>query len=384
MIRIAKKSHGIWTQDGEHLRIAKKSHAVSTQDGEHLKGKGRARSEEHALSQTPEKRTWIVGITDHVVPPADIEQKAFPEAEFRFLPDWRKDPAGRRAWQEADALLVWHWRVDPETVGLLDRCKILVRYGGGYDLVDVRALAARKIPFCNTPDYGTEEVADTACGMILAIQRQLVAYDRACRRYASGWQEHTISPQQRTSCQTLGVIGVGRIGTAVVLRTKPFGYRIVGYDPYKPSGHEKAVGFQRAESLEELLAQSDIVTLHCPLTAETRGMVDAAFLGRMKRGSALVNTARGRILAGLDCLEEALRSGHLAYAAMDCLPDEPPEDHPLLRAWREDADWVRGRLLINPHVAYYSEQGWYEMRYKAAQTARLYLVEKRLRNLIEA
>jgi D-3-phosphoglycerate dehydrogenase len=335
------------------------------------------------LGQGSDKRTWIVGITDHIVPPADIEQGAFPEAEFRFLPDWRKDAAGRRAWQEADALLVWHWRVDTETVAILDRCKILVRYGVGYDLVDVKALAARRIPFCNTPDYGTEEVADAACGMILAIQRQLVAYDRACRHFTSGWQEHTLSPQQRTNCQTLGVIGVGRIGTAVVLRMKPFGCRILGYDPYKPSGYEKAVGFERVESLDELLARSDIVTIHCPLTEETRGMVDARFLAKMKAGASLVNTARGGIFADLDCLEAALRLRHLAYAAMDVLPDEPPADHPLLRAWRDDADWIRGRMIVTPHVAWHSEQGWYEMRCKAAQTARMCLVEKRLRNLIE-
>jgi len=335
-----------------------------------------------AVSQRGGKKKWVVGITDHIVPPADIEQSAFPEAEFRFLPDWRKEAAGRAAWQEADALLVWHWRVDQETVNLLEQCRILIRYGVGYDLVDVKALVTRQIPFCNTPDYGTEEVADAACGMILAIQRQLVAYDRACRRFDSGWQEHTMSPQQRTSCQRLGVIGIGRIGTAVVLRMKPFGYRILGYDPYLPSGHEKAVGYQRVESLEELLRQSDIVTIHCPLTEETRGMVNAKFLARMKPGSALVNTARGQIFSDLDCLQGALRSGRLAYAAMDVLPDEPPLDHPLLAAWRKDADWIRGRLLINPHVAYYSEQGWHEMRYKAAQTARMYLLEGRLRNRI--
>jgi len=335
------------------------------------------------LNGPSDGKRWIVGITDHVVPPADIEQEAFPEAEFRFLPDWRRGDDARRAWQEADALLVWHWVVDAETVGLLDRCRIAIRYGVGYDLVDVGALAARDIAFCNTPDYGTEEVADAACGMILTLQRQLLAYDRACRHYDEGWQENLIHPQPRTSTRTVGVVGVGRIGTALVNRLKPFGYRILGYDPYQPSGQEKAVGYERTESLDDLLAEADIVTIHCPLTEETRGMIDAAFLGRMKPGSALVNTARGRILADLDCLQEALQSGHLAYAAMDVLPDEPPEDHPLLAAWREDAEWLRGRLLITPHVAYYSEEGWYEMRYKAARTARMYLVDGRLRNLVE-
>jgi D-3-phosphoglycerate dehydrogenase len=97
-----------------------------------------------------------------------------------------------------------------------------------------------------------------------------------------------------------------------------------------------------------------------------------------------VNTARGGILAGLDPLEQALRSGHLAHAYLDCLPDEPPRPHVLLDAWRADEKWLRGRLVITPHCAYYSEQGWYEMRYKAAETARMYLVDGRLRNQIMA
>jgi phosphoglycerate dehydrogenase-like enzyme len=325
---------------------------------------------------------WIVGITDHITPPADIEQSAFPQAGFRFLPDWRVAEENRKAWQQVDAILAWHWMVDQATLDVLDRCKIVVRYGVGYDLVDVEAVAERGIPFCNTPDYGTEEVADTACGMILTLQRKILAYDRDCRRYTEDWQKHLLHPTWRTSECTLGLIGVGRIGTAVVNRMKPFGYRIVGYDPYQPSGHEKAVGYHRVDSLAELLSKADIVSIHCPLTEETRGMIDAKSLRQMKPGALIVNTARGGIFADLDCLEEALHSGHLAAAALDVLPDEPPKDHPLLRAWREDADWIRGRLIITPHSAYYSERGSYEMRYKAAETARLYLAEGKLRNQI--
>lgn len=327
-------------------------------------------------------RRWKVGITDHIPPPADIEQQAFGEADFHFLGDWRADSSAAVQWRQMDALLVWHWPVDGQTVGMLDNCRILVRYGVGYDLIDVRALVAAKIPFANTPDYGTEEVADAACAMILNIQRQVLAYDRAARTFTDGWQEHVFTGQQRTNAQTLGVIGVGRIGTAVVNRARPFGFRILGYDPYQPSGHEKAVGYQRVHSLKALLAESDIVTVHCPLTSETRGMIDAAFLSRMKPGAALVNTARGRILASLDCLHDALRTGHLACACLDVLPDEPPAKHPLLDAWRADESWLAGRLVINPHAAYYSSQGWFEMRYKAAETARMALVEGRLRNII--
>jgi D-3-phosphoglycerate dehydrogenase len=250
----------------------------------------------------------------------------------------------------------------------------------GYDVLDLEALKARNIPACNTPDYGTEEVADTASAMIMALQRKIVSYDRASRFYVQGWQEHTQKPLERTSERTLGVIGVGRIGTAVINRMKPFGYKIIGYDPYQVSGHEKAVGYNRVNMLEELLAEADVITLHCPLTDETDAMVDEQFLGLMKQGASLVNTARGKIVKDLGCIEDALKTGRLASAALDVLPDEPPRDHSLIRAWRNDEEWLLGRLIINPHAAFYSERAFYEMRYKAAETARMYLLTGRLRN----
>jgi len=338
---------------------------------------------QRSRNMTPaDGRRWQIGITDHVQPPADLEQQAFPEADFHFLNDWRTGDAAADSWRRMDGLLVWHWPVDAETVALLDHCRLAVRYGVGYDLVDLAALAERGIPLANTPDYGTEEVADAACAMILAVQRQILAYDRECRTYRGEWQERPFESQQRTNRQTLGVIGVGRIGTAVVNRMKPFGFRLLGYDPYQPSGHEKAVGYERTYSLDELLAASDIVTVHCPLTDETRGMIDEGFLARMKPGASLVNTARGRVLTDLNCLLNALWTDHLAYACLDVLPAEPPADHPLLDAWRADADWLSGRLIVTPHCAYYSAQAWREMRTKAAETARLYLVDGVLRNRI--
>ncbi len=327
------------------------------------------------------ERRWLIGISDHLVSPADLEQEAFPEAEFVFLSDWRSSDAAREQWQQIDALLVWRFQIDGETAALLsETCKIVVRYGVGYDLIDVPALTEAGLPFCNTPDYGTEEVADTACAMILALQRKILLYDQDCRRYQEDWQGHLLKPHQRTSQQTLALIGVGRIGTAVVNRMKAFGFKILGYDPYQPSGHEKAVGYGRVHTIDELLERADIVSLHCPLTDETRGMIDAGFLRRMKRGAALVNTARGGIIDSLDCIEEALRSDHLAAVAFDVLPDEPPQPHSLLSAWRSNEPWLIGRMIVNPHSAYYSEQGWVEMRYKAAETARLFLLEGKLRN----
>jgi D-3-phosphoglycerate dehydrogenase len=334
-------------------------------------------------NKLPGGKQWIVGITDFVQPPVDIEQAAFPEAEFRFLSDWRVSEESREEWSQVDALLVWHWKTDRATAELLDKCKITVRYGAGYDVVDVAALTDRGIVFCNTPGCGTQEVADTTCAMILALQRKLVTYDRDCRTYTDRWQK-VLVPIQRISEQTLGIIGGGRIGSAVIERMKPFGYRILLYDPHLPEDGKRTLGCEQVESLAELLREADIISIHCPLTIETRGMVNAAFLSQMKPGSSLVNTARGGIFADLDCLEEALRTEHLASIAMDVLPDEPPKDHPLLRAWRQDEPWLSGRLIITPHTADYSERGWYEVHSRTAETARMFLIEGKVRNQITA
>ncbi len=325
----------------------------------------------------------IVGITDYVRPPFTVEQDALGDSvEFVYFESEDENTFDGGDLARLDGLMVWHAHITEQTVSQLDRCRIVVRYGVGYDNIDTAALQARELPFCNTPDYGTEEVADTASGMILGLQRKIGAYDVACRHFDQGWQEHVQPPLNRTNQVTLGVVGVGRIGTAVMNRMKPFGFRLMGYDPNQPSGHEKAIGYERAGSLEQLLAEADIVTVHCPLSVDTAGMVDADFVAKMKPGSYLVNTARGGIVKDLDVVWDAFQSGHLAGAALDVLPDEPPKDHPMIQAWRAFDPAVAGRIVINPHTAYYSESAWYEMRYKAAETVKLCLQDGVLRNRI--
>lgn len=324
-----------------------------------------------------------VGITDHVPAPFSVEQEALGDGvEFVSFDSTDEDTFDPGALARLDGLMVWRAHITEKTVSRLDNCRIVVRFGVGYDGVDTEAIKARGLPFCNTPDYGTEEVADTASAMILGLQRKIGAYDTACRNFQAGWQSHVQPPLKRSNTVTLGVVGVGRIGTAVINRMKPFGFRLMGYDPYQPSGHEKAIGYERASSLDDLLAEADIVTVHCPLSAETAGMIDAQFIARMKPGSYLVNTARGGIVKDLDVVWDAFRSGHLAGAGLDVLPDEPPKDHPMIRAWRDYDPAVAGRIVINPHTAYYSEKAWYEMRYKAAETVKLCLVDGIVRNRI--
>ena len=169
---------------------------------------------------------------------------------------------------------------------------------------------------------------------------------------------------------TLGIVGMGRIGTATALRAKPFGIDVAFYDPYVPDGTDKALGLTRHETLEGLLAVSHLISLHTPLTTETRSMVDGAFLGSIRSGATLVNTARGGIL-DLDAVEAALRDGRLRAVGLDVLPEEPPPaaSHPLIRAWRNREEWLTGRMLVTPHAAFFCEGSFEEMCRKAAQEA---------------
>jgi D-3-phosphoglycerate dehydrogenase len=281
-----------------------------------------------------------------------------------------------------DALLVWHARLTARTADALERCKIVVRYGVGVDVIDVEAFRKRQIAVCNTPDYGTEEVANTAASLLLNLWRKTSAYDFHAKQPRAGWQEHTLPPISRISQTTLGVIGVGRIGSTFVKRLQPFGCRILGYDPYKDAEYANSIGYERVGSIDTILLNSDAISLHCPLDDETRGIVDENFLARMKPQSILVNTARGGLFKDLDVLANALRSGHLSGAGLDVLPNEPPLDHPLISDWRNMEPALMGRLLITPHTAYYSDRSWAEMRHKAAETVRLYLKDGSLRNSV--
>ncbi len=332
-----------------------------------------------------ERKKYVVGITDHMIGTPDLEAEVLGkdlEIDFFATTDETLFAPDRLA--RLDALMVWGARLGPRSIAHLSRCRGVVRYGVGYEKIDIAALAGAGIPFANNPDYGTEEVADHAIAMILSLQRRLWEHDARARGYTSGWQVHSLKPLSRSNRATVGVVGIGRIGTAVVNRLKPFGFRILGYDPGQAPGHEKAAGYRRTDNLGDLFAQSDIVTLHCPATDETRGMLNADGLARLKPGAVLVNTARGELIDDLDALEASLRSGHLAAAAIDTLVQEPPGDHPLLSAWRNREDWLAGRLVITPHNAFYSDHAAVEMRHNAAQTVKILLEEGRLRNRITA
>ena len=188
---------------------------------------------------------------------------------------------------------------------------------------------------------------------------------------------------RRSSVQTFGIVGMGRIATAVALRAKAFGFRVVFYDPHLPNGVELGLGVQRAATLEALLSQTDTLSVHTPLTRETRGLLGLKELSLLPKGAVVVNTARGPIV-DIDALATLLKSGHLAGVGLDVVPVEPPvEPVPeLMRAYRAREDWTLGRLVITPHSAFYTPQAWDDIRSKSAETMRAALLGPRAQNVI--
>jgi len=196
------------------------------------------------------------------------------------------------------------------------------------------------------------------------------------------WTAPPLIGRVRGNC--FGVIGMGRIGTATARRARAFDMPVLFYDPYVPDGQELALGFERTRNLDDLLERADVVSLHAPLTDETRRMINATTLARMRKNAILINTARGAIV-DIDALYEALKGGRIAGAALDVLPQEPPDPaHPLMRAYSANESWLAGRFLLSPHAAFYSAAGMADLRRKPLQTVVAYLTEGKLRNCVNA
>jgi D-3-phosphoglycerate dehydrogenase/C-terminal binding protein len=234
----------------------------------------------------------------------------------------------------------------------------------------------------NVPDYGTEEVADSAIGMMLTMTRGIHRLNSRLRQGGEAWTHTLAVPLQRLRGRTFGIIGLGRIGTAAALRAKALGMDVIYYDPYRDDGYDKALGVSRLETLDELLQRSYVVSLHCPLHEETRHLINARSLEQFQPGAYLVNTARGGVV-DTSAIPSAIASGLLAGAGIDVLEREPPpDDDPLLMAWRDPNHPAFHRVLITPHAAFYCEQGFVDLRGKAALTCRKALEGGQIRNIV--
>ena len=292
-------------------------------------------------------KTRVV-VTDQVFPDVEIERKALEAvgAELEVASGTREQVLETA--KDADALLNTYFAMDAEALSRLEKCKIIARYGIGVDNIDLEAARERGIVVTNVPDYCVEEVAAHTVSLMLALLRRLPQGQEVLLK--GGWGVDELRPMRRLSETTVGIVGLGRIGRTVASMLAGFDVRLIGSDPYV----SEAPGIE-VVPLEELLTTADAITLHSPLTPETRGMIGKVQLDAMKDDAVLVNTSRGPLIVLQDLLD-ALRSGKLRGAGLDVFEVEPP-----------DPDQLKGvpGLLATPHSAFYSEAALAESQTKA-------------------
>lgn len=291
------------------------------------------------------------------------------------------DQVTEEQWRSCEAIV----GVQPpdEYLDQLDKCRIVVKTAVGFDDVNLERWGDLGIPICNTPDYGTREVADHAIALMLTLTKSIAFHDENLRADPLGNWRPALNPYGRRLADcTFGVIGLGRIGTAAARRAKAFDMDVVFHDPYKPNGYELSLSIRRADSLEELMGQSDIVSVHTPLNDETKNLVGVEAFAAAKPGIIVINTARGPII-DLDALHDAMRSDVVLAAGLDVLPDEPANlNVALLAAWHRNDEWIKHRLVITPHSAFFTPESVRDIRAFSARTAARYLRDGRLENCV--
>jgi D-3-phosphoglycerate dehydrogenase len=294
-------------------------------------------------------------ITDYDFPDVELESELLRDAGMEVATaQCRTEDDVIAAAKGCDGLLVQYAPINAKVFEALPDVRIVSRFGAGFDTVNTDDARRLGVWVANSPDYGIGEVATHALGMALGLIRHLPRFDRDIR--AGTWNYGSTGPILRASDLTLGILGLGRIGKRMSYISRNVFGPVLACDPYLIDGDFPA--YVQRVSREELFRKADVVSIHVPLNDETRGMVDGRLIGLMKKGSFLVNTARGAVVA-LDDVLAALDSGRLDGAAFDVLPQEPPgADHPVVR---------HPRTLLTPHAAFYSVEGERELRRKAAQ-----------------
>lgn len=310
-------------------------------------------------------------VTDHPWPSVQAEEEVLSRVGGRlvFASSGSEDELAALA-ADADAILTCFATVGERVVKAGRRLKVVGRYGIGVDNIAVATATELGILVTNTPTYCTDEVAEHALALILALARRVVIFDRAV--HAGDWSLGTGQPIHRLRGQVLGIVGLGQIGAALAALARPLGLEILAYHPRPDPNSIRAAGAEPV-TLLGLAERADFVSLHVPLSAETRGLIGESFLRAMKPSAVLVNTARGAVV-DQEALTAALREGWIAGAAVDVVtPEHLPMDHPLL---------ALSNLIVTPHVAYYSEESLVDLGRLAAENVAAVLSGQRPASIV--
>jgi D-3-phosphoglycerate dehydrogenase / 2-oxoglutarate reductase len=298
----------------------------------------------------------VVAITDYVFPSVEPERAVLEPLGAELRPAQCKSEEEIIALtQEADAVLNCYAKMTARVIDKLKRCKIIARYGIGVDNVDLVAASKARILVTNVPDYCIDEVSDHALALLLALARRITVADGGVK--AGAWDVVAHAGIRRLRGQTLGLLGFGKIAKALASKVQPLGMKVLVHDPYIEPALIARLGVQ-AVSMDKLLAEADAISIHVPLSLETRNLIGQRELARMKPTAFLINTSRGGIVDE-QALAEALKAGRLGGAALDVLSVEPPPpDHPLRQA---------PNIILTPHLAFYSRESVIELQTKAAE-----------------
>lgn len=290
-------------------------------------------------------------------------------ARLEVRPCARSEQRAIEAVRGADVVLVRESPVTRAVIDAMDRCKGVVRYGIGVDNIDLDAARERRIAVANVPDYGTEEVSTHAVALLLAVVRRIVVRDRELR--AGRWSVGKVDAMFRLRDRTLGLVGYGRIARQTHEKLAGFGFgRVLVHDPLA-----ELPATVEAASVAEICAAADVISLHAPLTPQTRHLIDAERLALMRPTAILVNTSRGG-LVDMDALHAALAKGRLLGAGLDVFEHEPPDtNHPLFRL---------DNVVVSDHIGWYSEEAMREVQRKAAEEAVRVLSDARPRHWLNA
>jgi D-3-phosphoglycerate dehydrogenase len=272
----------------------------------------------------------------------------------------------------SDAHALMLGSVEPVTRKVIEsmpNLRVLARYGIGLDNVDLKAATDSGVVVTNDPDYALEEVADHAFTMALALTRRTVKIDRMMREGKSGSEiKKAVSPIRANSSLTFGILGLGNIARRLATRAKALGFRVVSYDPWVARAEFGLLGVERAPDLETVLRESDVISVHVPLTPQTRHMLGEKQFAMMKRSALIVNTSRGPVI-DQTALYSALADGTIGGAGLDVFEVEPlPADDPLRKL---------DNVILSPHLAWYSEESQKRVRWDTSNAVKDVLTGKR-------
>ena len=325
----------------------------------------------------------IIGILDRITIP-DLEERILNSIGKIICFNASNECELPNEITKLDAVIVYNKiTLTQITINKLLNCKIIVKAGVGYDNIDIFAAGKIGIPVINVPDYGTNDVADHTFALFLSYIKKIEFYNNALRKnFVRYWKPGNGRKVHRLSELTFGIIGMGRIGTAVAMRAKAFGMNVVYYDPYLPDGYDKSYQVKEFKDLEQLVENSNVISIHVPLNQYTEKMINYPLLQNAKYKPILINTARGKLIDTEDLylsLKEDIIEAYLA----DVFESEPPAyNTELLLQFSQEEGLFRDRIIFTPHSASHTIETRKEMREKAATSVKMFIQENKMKNCV--